>query len=385
VKAQRRLHINAAFPSHRGDSATPTWNGLEASVFSRRMGGGAGRCRIVPSGDRLPREIDRKLRLTAALLGVATRKDLAKAFQRVNPATPFDVDRAHKWLQGRARPREQQLYDDWAKLLDLGRPGQWIAECDSEALLEAICARHERDQEALRHQVDGSAMPASQHADRGLPLAGTYACYHNSVSPYYRGRLIRGELTIAAGPTPQRPSATYEETMATGGRFRLDGGVTLRRALHVDVSETAGEARITFLLFPPAPLISVLAGIMCCAPFIGPEGPPSVTRIAIVRLPTASPRLRDAPAPLAPQASVAEDLTALGLPIAEPTLVDERAAAFLGSGDSGGLDQIASAAYRALAEVFDRNWLVSAAGAAPPASASRHGAVLLAQRRTRGQ
>ena len=77
----------------------------------------------------MPREIDRKLRLTAALLRVATRKDLAKAFQRVNPATPFDVDRAHKWLQGRARPREQQVYDDWTKLLDLGRPGQWIAAC----------------------------------------------------------------------------------------------------------------------------------------------------------------------------------------------------------------------------------------------------------------
>ncbi len=333
----------------------------------------------------MAREIDRKLRLTAALLGATTRKDLAKAFQRINPATPFDVERAHKWLQGRARPREQQLYEDWTKLLDLGQPGQWIAECDSEAFLEAICARHGRDPAALRHEVDGAAIPASQQPHHGLPLAGTYACYHHSVSPYYRGRLIRGELTIAAVPAPQRLSATYEETMATGGRFRLDGVVTLKRALHIDVNETTGEAKIIFLLFPPAPLVSVLAGIMCCTPLIGPDVQPSVTRIAIVRLPAASRQLRDAPAPLAPQASVAEDLAALGLPVAEPALLDQRIAAFLGGGDSGGLDQIASAAYRALAEALDRNWLMSTAGAAPPASGTRGNAILLAQRRARGR
>ena len=35
-----------------------------------------------------------------------SRKDLAGAFRRVNPATSFDLDRAHKWLQGRAQPRD---------------------------------------------------------------------------------------------------------------------------------------------------------------------------------------------------------------------------------------------------------------------------------------
>jgi hypothetical protein len=60
----------------------------------------------------LARDIDRKLRLTAALLGAATRKDLAAAFRKISPATPFDVNRAHKWMQGRAQPRELQLYAD---------------------------------------------------------------------------------------------------------------------------------------------------------------------------------------------------------------------------------------------------------------------------------
>src|SRR4030095_10089810 len=93
---------------------TRSRNELALRVFCWKIRGGVDRCRIGPPGDRLAREIDRKLRLTAAFLGAATRKDLARAFHRVNAATPFDVERAHKWLQGRATPREPQVYEDWA-------------------------------------------------------------------------------------------------------------------------------------------------------------------------------------------------------------------------------------------------------------------------------
>ena len=69
-------------------------------------------------------DIGRKLCLTAALVGAVTRKDLAAAFRRVDPATPFDLGRAHKWLQGRSRPRERRVYEDWARLVDLGEPAE---------------------------------------------------------------------------------------------------------------------------------------------------------------------------------------------------------------------------------------------------------------------
>ncbi len=64
----------------------------------------------------MARDIDRKLRVTAALLGAATCKDLGVAFRNVNPATTFDVSRAHKWLQGRARPRDARLYADLSRI-----------------------------------------------------------------------------------------------------------------------------------------------------------------------------------------------------------------------------------------------------------------------------
>ncbi|TIV73548.1 MAG: hypothetical protein E5V79_04790, partial [Mesorhizobium sp.] len=65
----------------------------------------------------MAQHIAQKLRLTSALLGTVTRKDLAAAFRSVNARTAFDLGRADKWLQGRAQPREQSVYDDWAKVL----------------------------------------------------------------------------------------------------------------------------------------------------------------------------------------------------------------------------------------------------------------------------
>ena len=312
----------------------------------------------------MAREIDRKLRLTAALVGAATRKDLARAFHRVNAATAFDVERAHKWLQGKASPREPQVYEDWAKLLDLGQPAQWIADCDSAAFLDAVCSRHQRDPDVLRRQVDDLGVLASPQEERGPTLAGTYACYRHALSPYLQGRLVRGKLTMAITPAAQRFAATWQETLATGHRLRFDGHATLRRELHIDVSDTAGDAHTVFYLFPPAPLGSVLAGFMLCAPLLGPEVRPSITRIVMIRLPAASARLDDAPGPLAPQESVAADLVSFGMPVAEPEVVDQRIVAFLGGSEGGGFDQIVGTAYRALAEVFDRSWLMARASAA---------------------
>lgn len=307
----------------------------------------------------MAREIDRKLRLTAALLGAVTRKDLAAAFRRVNPATTFDVERANKWLQGRARPREQQVYEDWAKLIDLGRDGAWIAECDSEAFLDAVCARHQRDRDTLRRQADGAEGHAGAHHDHDVSLAGTYACYSHAWSPYFRGQLIRGSLAIAAAA--QRLSASYTESLPTG-RLQVDGPVTIsKRAMLMDLREPGGT-QFLFCLFPPTPPVSVLAGFMCGATVIGPHSQPSVTRIAMVRLPSASPRLRNTDAYLPLQGSVAGDLAVMAVPVVDPDLVDRLMHAFLVGGQGGGLDQIGADAYTALLEVFDRTWLAPAAG-----------------------
>ncbi len=210
----------------------------------------------------MTRDIDRKLRLTAALLGIPARKDLAAAFRRVNPNTTFDVTRADKWLHGRAKPRDPNVYEDWSKLLRLDRPGHWIASCEYEDFLAEVAALHRRDPEELRRRLDAQGRPPAQEAP-GLALAGTYAGYTHAWSPYFRGRLIRAGLVIGAparspsraGGRADQPSASYAEILPTGrlqarrcgrGRQALAQGsrsATLRRCRSISTSRSFPRRR----------------------------------------------------------------------------------------------------------------------------------------------
>jgi hypothetical protein len=305
------------------------------------------------------RDIDRKLRLTAALLGVVSRKDLAAAFRRVNAATSFEIGRADKWLQGRSQPRELHVYEDWSKVLELDRPGQWVADCDIEAFLDAICLRHGRDRDGLLNASEPSTSRDLGVPGSALELAGTFACYSHAWSPYFRGRLIRGELSIESESSPNRLPVAYTEVLPTGA-MKLEGILHVtKRGLHIQVSDAKGEVQfLTFCLFQTSPPASILAGLMFGTTVIGPAAEPSVTRIVMARVPGATARLRSADAYLPTQGSIAEDLAGLGLHIDDAAATDRLLGEFL-SGVSGGLDQIPASAYRALTETFDRSWLTA--------------------------
>jgi hypothetical protein len=312
-------------------------------------------------GGGVAQDIDQKLRVTAALLGAVTLKDLAAAFRRVNPATSFDVDRAHKWMQGRARPRELRLYEDWAKVVDLGRPAAWIADGALDDFIEEICARHNCDRATLQRQSEPSRRSvAGQRQEPSLSLAGTYACYSHAWSPYFRGQLIRGELSITQPNGKQGLLARYSERLPTS-RLQLDGPLAVAgRALHLDLRETGGNGRMFFCLSLPTPPASVLAGLMCGATIIGPDAQPSVTRIVMIRLPAPSMWLRSEVAYLPAQTLVAGDLASLGLRIPDPAAVDKGIGKFLRGGHEGGLDQIESPSHKALVDLFDPIWLAGA-------------------------
>lgn len=307
----------------------------------------------------MAREIDRKLRLTAALLGTVARKDLAAAFRRVNPKTSFEIGRADKWLRGLAQPREIQVYADWARVLDLDRSGQWIADCDAEVFLDEICLRHGRDRETLLRAVEASGSRGGSKSRAAPDLAGTFVCYSHAWSPYFRGQLIRGELTVGAESSLNRLPVSYTEVLPTGA-MELRGLLTVaNRSVHIEVSEATGSAQlVTFCLFPASPPASVLGGLMFGTPRIGPDAQPSVTRIVMVRLAASNALLRSKEAYLSP-GSIAGDLAELGLDIEDPAATDRLFTEFL-TGNSGGFDQVPVSTYRALADVFDRRWLSAA-------------------------
>ncbi|MDX8466037.1 hypothetical protein RFM26_10130 [Mesorhizobium sp. VK23B] len=306
----------------------------------------------------MAQHIAQKLRLTSALLGTVTRKDLAAAFRAVNPKTAFDLGRADKWLQGRARPRQMSVYDDWAKVLELEQPGAWIAESDLASFTAAIAARRGIDGAELERRA-GMQFEASAHDERGLGsgLAGTYACYSRAWSPYYRGQLIKGRLSIEAGPGAHGLSATYRETLPTG-QLLLGGPVNpAKRGLYVHLKEVGGDAQFFLCLFPQTQPVSVLGGYMCGAAIIGPEAQPSITRILLVRLRDAASGAETWGGYLPPGGSVAEDLAGLGIAVEHPETVDRQLEQFLGADSGCGANQIPPTDFRAIVNVFDRHWL----------------------------
>ena len=114
------------------------------------------------------RDFGAKLRITAAVLGCASQKDLCARFREVNPGTTFELDRSYKWMQGRALPRSARLYEDWAALLGTGRPVAWLQSCTVDEFLELVCDRHEVSREALVARAGLGAAPR-RRGDRAEP------------------------------------------------------------------------------------------------------------------------------------------------------------------------------------------------------------------------
>jgi hypothetical protein len=337
---------------------------VEFPVFSGKAATGIGMAGIM-----IGREIDRKLRLTAGVLGTGTRKDLAAAFRRVNPATAFDVERANKWLQGRARPRELKLYEDWAKVLDLGRSGQWIAECDVDAFLDVVCARHGCDREALERRERDDAARRHDTSRNGADLepdarlAGTFVSYSHAWWRYFDGRVICAELSIRPVGDPPRLIATSVQNVPTTV-VELTGPVAAApRTLNIELGHPQTGERIHFCLFRPTLLATVLVGYHTGASYLNPEAELATSRIVLIRMPPGY--VTGSITGYLPEGlSLAANLTACGLPMRNPAEVDRRLTAFLLAGRDRGIDRIAADEHVALTELFDQNWLTQVAPAA---------------------
>jgi hypothetical protein len=183
------------------------------------------------------RDFAAKLRITAALLGCASQKDLCERFHQVNPGSTFDLDRSYKWMQGRARPRAARVYDDWATLLGTSSPIAQLQSCTVDEFLDLVCDRHKVSRDALAARA-GIAVGAQSKPTElspinlvpGRHLVGAFACYSHAWSPYFEGKIIRSSLVIepAADGAPAL-TAIYRETVAFGP-IQLRGPVSIVRA-----------------------------------------------------------------------------------------------------------------------------------------------------------
>jgi hypothetical protein len=233
----------------------------------------------------------------------------------------------------------------------------WIANSPIDAFLDAVAARHGSDRSGLDRLSTPAQKRQDEHSDLRSDLAGSWICYSNAWSPYFRGQIVRGSLSFAETEAETERSVTYMEALPTG-ELRLDGTLSLgRRALHMSLRERSGDTRFMFCLFPPNSPATVLGGLMCGATVLGPGPAPSVSRVIAVRLPAGRKPTATRMAYLAKGGSLADDLASLGLPVSRPTVVDEELVRFLTGGDGCGLDQPSPAGFRAIVELFDREWL----------------------------
>lgn len=311
------------------------------------------------------REFERKLRLTAALIGANTRKDLARAFQRVNRATSFDIDRAAKWLQGRAHPRDLSLYQDWAAILQLDRPLAWLLECELPQFLDELSRRHDIDALLLARRADGFGRARPPLSASALPparafLCGVFVCYRLAFSPYFRGRLIRSSLAVGAGAKGEL-QARYSELLPTGPDH-ASGPVTCHgRSLFIDLASPLVAGDRAFLsLFKPQPPASCLAGLYCSATLISPNAEPSCSRLLAVRVPDEhASAVEGANRYLEPGESIAGDLAQYSVLPRPDAPLDGTLAGFLHGRDEPGVEQVDAASYALLVDLFDRSWLAS--------------------------
>ncbi|MDF2235292.1 hypothetical protein P2H44_22260 [Albimonas sp. CAU 1670] len=250
--------------------------------------------------------------------GCDSQKALAARFREADPNTDFDVARSYKWIQGRAAPRSAKLYEEWARLLDVGRPGAWLAACDLGAFVATLETRHGPAAAGLREAAGLAPEPASAGEPHAF-LPGRFALYGLAQSPYYEDRMIRGDLQISPGLEGEpghrvrvRESFAGIDAVWTGavephaqgvsGELRNEGGVF-------------GPCYLA-LIAPTLPA-SLLTGMMVGFVSLQPGAQrPYATRFAAVRVPPAAVEtLVASNRYLGVQEPIADDLRALGLPV----------------------------------------------------------------------
>jgi len=316
--------------------------------------------------------------LAAVVLGCTSRKELAAAFRGLNPDTSFDVERADKWLSGKALPRAADVYRDLSKLLALDHPLEWLMSCSADELLAVLVKQGgvapELLLESARSFPHGTRrQPASRPIDSGAGFVeGAYACYSYSFSPYFPGWLIRSSMII--GPGHGVGSVAYSHNMPPEPT-KFTGNITFNgRGMQIALHQTvSGDMRIHMALFGPAPPATVLAGMLCGAAVVTPEPEPSAARIILIRLPAPSPAFDALYTAFQPDESIADDLALAGMHFSDRDEVDRRIKEYLPARPRNGIEQIATAEYRELVEYFNREHYarVAALRTGPPAGSAR--------------
>ena len=309
-------------------------------------------------------ELPAKLRVTQELLGCNSRKEFCARFRELNPRTEFDLERSHKWMQGRAKPRSARVYDDWARLLGTERPASWLVACTLDAFLDEVCQVFAADPVDLKRRagIDEQRGTLARVGGAAIHyLCGDYVAYSHAWSPYFHEQLIRGSLQIEPGKG-NRFAARYRETLPSG-QVELTGAANLvGRVLHLELHEAGSGAPFYISVLLSGRPASMLSGVASGATLAGPDPLPSATRIVLIRVPDSRAVEIDRSngyLTLEP-AALEANFAAAGIHPAEPGAAVAEFRSFLSGADRPGFHQVTQTEHARLAGFFD------AAGVKPP-------------------
>jgi len=232
-----------------------------------------------------------KLRLIMRATGCETQKALYSRLKLLNPETGYDPVRAYKWTQGRSSPRNQGVYEDLARLLELDVTGETLRTCSYEWFYNLLSDRYGEHLPPLELEVQVPLKPAAQES--ALPefgdqlreyLSGRYYTLSRAWSPHRPGTLISGFTTLSRASDGQ-VAMEYLEHLSWGD-LRLTGTAhRIGRNLNGPLVSSDVELAITFTYaIPPAPG-AVLAGVMSGVTMSDAEMRPIATRVLSLRLP----------------------------------------------------------------------------------------------------
>jgi hypothetical protein len=324
------------------------------------------------------RDFGLKLRVTILALGFTTQKELHRHFLEIAPTSGLEQDTLYKWLQGRSTPRSGWVYDAWAAMLRLDRPLAHLKSCSIDEFVEDLIEPYGLDR-AIVATVIGRPAAEDKATDDASDrwrdqLCGTFACYSHAFSPIFRGKIMRGALTIAA-PGPAAPlDVSYVETTPfteLSHRGRLSWS---NRLVGLDLHDEQKGSHVHMTLYCPSPPASVLTGLMMSPSFHDPTPQPTVSRVAAIRVPTVDlEALGGRDCVFDPgEHSISAELALMGMRIYPSADLDRLLTDFLQDSDGGGFDQVSVDQSARLNFAVDRQLAAAAAkqgkaGAVPAA------------------
>jgi len=273
----------------------------------------------------------RKLRAAVDESGCRSLAEFVMRVRAAAPDTSVTLDRAYKWLQGKALPQDVGVYDDLAVAIGLQDEGAFVRESTVEAFTERM--------RKLRLGASPPCGPAGFDpvVQSGL-RDGAYAMYSLSRDLAASDTVVRGCVHVAGDPAGIRRIEYVERDGAE--RVSFGGELTVARRLHtVAFAPSPRGQSLSLALAVPGQPVPVVGGLLIGEAQYAVAARPICCRVLLlaVRNPAADPEAGNGEFGTGPE-RIAGDVAAIGYAGSDCAAVAARILDYLTAPSGGQID-----------------------------------------------